>query len=638
MSCPLAEARAVLYVAQDVHARSFRVRLPRGSGWVIERGRSFYTRCGDLPDALAEAALSFVTQHFAAKISVPELDRAGVQLRKPLGSWMGQHWYFTDHARKDMTWLIQFLYDHGLTRPSSARPPRALSDEDEILHVRRDGRARKALCPVHGDRKPSLHLNPNHTVYCYGACNGLVGMWDYADVAADQRTWGTRDPQRPDEERDDEIPDEVIFHRFVDAETEQAARRVLGSRLRVVEGDGAEADEAGAPAPRPANHPPTLLDSVVDGEVDPGVSGLALHEAFSARSLAKAARAGSPGVHPVQKYIGHYKRRDWPKKASTTQRYLRGVGEPESQDVLRESARPLGLVLTKIKSWGGAQSYASSLDLIEVLRAAEVRCRSNKAEQAAVQTYEAGRALHRKNGWTWGRDAGIAGLEDQFVSTDHRSHTMLRKGKSIILPAVEGLEDVYPETIHTTFHPAGFESACTSWVAFDFDKIGIPSSPSDTEGEDEQEAREGGALSRVDQRGGRVQSKVRGKVVLGEHLAHGDRCLDAAGPLIQAFLGRFSKVFTGRFAILRTGPRGVQIAVELEHARWESADLWRDIHFVRLIDEVAVQMLSILRAQGCQGGHVDRSMFRAGHDMRRPGWRIDKEGRLFRARLIFSTP
>ena len=59
-----------------------------------------------------------------------------------------------------------------------------------------------------------------------------------------------------------------------------------------------------------------------------------------------------------------------------------------------------------------------------------------------------------------------------------------------------------------------------------------------------------------------------------EHVDYGDRCLNKAGGIIAPRIAA-SPVLTGRFYVLRSGPNGVQVAVELKDTRWDVRALWR---------------------------------------------------------------
>lgn len=588
-----AEARAYLAIMQDLctHAEYRLVTLPgRGTGHVIERSARYYSRDGDIPHELAKHVLQRLLLDLrASRVLLMDLINTNVPIRKTKGRRHAPHWFLTRSAVTDLKVLIGLLHAHGIRRPPSSRPLRALAKDPIKLDVRVKGSRWWAVCPLHGDRDPSLLLNACGSAWCFGGCGG-VGRW----VDAHQNPL---DPGR--------TPDRVLLYAFVDAEASLDRRR---SEDRASAQDG--------PNPTHRSTPTAYSLPVGIGEVDAEVSDLALRRYAPSR----AARAGRPGVHPVQKYLGHYNgRRDCVVRMPTTQKSIRYVGERRSQARAGAQIRPYGLVLGKRTSCGMGRSYASNFDLIEVMRKTDQRSKTPRATQIAQDHYERARAEHARRRFKG--NIQTDNLPDLFVSLDHQSHRILRDGTSMTdryLP--EKPEFELPAAYIQTEFPDGFEPVATVWVGVDIDKLRIPlTAVASVYGEDEQDAR---AL--VDQRGG--------PGCVGDEMLR-----KAATEAIQAWL-EAQPEFTGRFAMVRTGPSGVQVVAELEHARWSPEGLWDDPDFRAQAENLGKVVLGALRVNGCTGGTLDTSSFAAGRYVRRPGWRIAKDGHLFRSRLVFCTP
>jgi hypothetical protein len=90
---------------------------------------------------------------------------------------------------------------------------------------------------------------------------------------------------------------------------------------------------------------------------------------------------------------------------------------------------------------------------------------------------------------------------------------------------------------------------------------------------------------------------------------------------------------SGRCAVVRTGPTGLQVWVELAHAR-HSAATWHQLPDVRAWHAaLGARLLAVAHAHGAQGGHADASACAAGRFGRRPGWRL-VDGAPYRAHLL----
>lgn len=577
------EARAVLYVIVDILTNRRKIRLAtRGPGYLIERNYRFYSTNNDLSPGEARATLEFVMHQLrAGAVSVDELDASGIALRKvKQGRRRGQHWFLTESACRDAIHAKAHLEAHGIRRPASSRPMRELDDHAHLLKVvtagtgwdtktRRAGRAGRgeklwwALCPVHDDHHPSLLLNPDGFAYCF-SCKA-TGRWI-----------DTEDPWEGPGHPPGQAPTHVYF------------------RAHVAHG---------------ADHGHTHSSYRVEiADVLPSVLDLGL-QSYSPQ---RAAMAGSPGVHPSQKYMGHWSgQREWSSKGATTALFIRDEGAPESSARLYRPAKSSGLVYGKLGSRGMMQSYATNNDLIEVMRTAEKRSKWKKTVEKAERDYT---YAVRRRGLDHRKRLQSDDLPDLFVSLDHQSHTeLIHGGRETYLPS-RGLQ---PPAVLTMAFPTGFVPSSTRWVGIDVDKITIPMTLLDSMVGDDRDA-----MALLDQRGG------AGCV--------GDQVIAAAAEEIRAILDRHPD-FTGRMAVVRTGPVGVQLVAELENSRWDPEKLWTD-DFKTQIRNLSRLVMRALHGKGCAGGSVDQTSMKAGRYFRRPGWRIAKTGDLFRSRLVFATP
>jgi hypothetical protein len=106
----------------------------------------------------------------------------------------------------------------------------------------------------------------------------------------------------------------------------------------------------------------------------------------------------------------------------------------------------------------------------------------------------------------------------------------------------------------------------------------------------------------------------------------------ALGPALAAAV-RADAEASGRCAVVRTGPTGLQVWVELAHAR-HSAATWHQLPEVRAWHAaLGERLLAVAQAHGAQGGHADASACAAGRFGRRPGWRL-VDGAPYRAHLL----
>lgn len=90
---------------------------------------------------------------------------------------------------------------------------------------------------------------------------------------------------------------------------------------------------------------------------------------------------------------------------------------------------------------------------------------------------------------------------------------------------------------------------------------------------------------------------------------------------------------SGRYAIVRTSRTGLQVWVELAHARYSPSEWCADHRVRRWFADFSTKVLNAVRSGGASGGHVDPSSLAAGRFGRRPGWRW-KNGHVYRAHLV----
>jgi len=95
--------------------------------------------------------------------------------------------------------------------------------------------------------------------------------------------------------------------------------------------------------------------------------------------------------------------------------------------------------------------------------------------------------------------------------------------------------------------------------------------------------------------------------------------------------------FSGEYAIVRTGPVGVQIWFQLAHVRYNPSKWFKDTSVRNWYKSAGSTILDSLRYMGAEGGHVDMSSCAAGRYGRRPGWRVMPDGSVYRSKLIDHT-
>lgn len=114
-----------------------------------------------------------------------------------------------------------------------------------------------------------------------------------------------------------------------------------------------------------------------------------------------------------------------------------------------------------------------------------------------------------------------------------------------------------------------------------------------------------------------------------------DRLLVDAAHRIEA-MAIEHMCLSGRVAVTRTSPRGLQVVFELARTRWDPLGFYADPDVQAFLWSLATFCLEQARSAGFEGGHVDPSMFGAHRYARRPGARI-KEGGLCVARLVYAS-
>jgi hypothetical protein len=93
---------------------------------------------------------------------------------------------------------------------------------------------------------------------------------------------------------------------------------------------------------------------------------------------------------------------------------------------------------------------------------------------------------------------------------------------------------------------------------------------------------------------------------------------------------------SGRAAVIRTGPSGVQVWVELREPRHNPTAWHRLPQVVEWYTDLGRRVLAAVRRSGGCSGHVDLACCAAGRFARRPGWRVLDNGQLWRTRLVAS--
>ncbi|CAN8066353.1 unnamed protein product [Agarophyton chilense] len=103
-------------------------------------------------------------------------------------------------------------------------------------------------------------------------------------------------------------------------------------------------------------------------------------------------------------------------------------------------------------------------------------------------------------------------------------------------------------------------------------------------------------------------------------------------------VARRNQELSGRCLVVHTGPRGVHLWVELREVREQPKDWFRQEEVRVWYAELGYRLLRACHRAGTSGGLVDMSSCAAGRFARRPGWRLLKDGSLFRSRVVMHVP
>lgn len=580
------EARAFLKIANDFIAHRRPARLAtKGNGYVIERTARYYSKQGDLGVEEAKHALDFVVNHLrAATITVQELDAAGVPVRRlpaPKTNDKGKQVW----ARHGYHFFFTESGCHDLAhcigllyQHGIKRPPtsRPLRGVDPEGRVLKVGKTQGAHRYI---RCPD---HDDHDPSAYLSERGVVHCFT---CAADVGTW--QDLGRG----------EVLYRSYVDAEV-VAAQRIHA---------GQDPNPLASPTPDSEPTPPQPPFVIFTSGVRPSVLDLG----FSVAARAGAAAAGAPGQSPPMKYLGHFGKREM-ADVGPTMSLVREYASGAVDHILR--CRKLGLVYAKKTSRWMSKSYASSMDLLHALRSAEKRSKWPTMIAKARAAYAMATAAHVRHvrGMSEAEMSKARmssdDLPDLYISVEHQTHRH-EVGQKVPMDGNFVVRKMFP---------TDFEPAVTNWVLVDIDHIQIPWTHGPDAHPDEAEQPTDLDLS-------------------GGEGCYGDQVLASVAAKIGQILDQHPD-YTGRWAMVRTGSRGVQVVAELETARWDPKGLWASEHFKRQVSNFSIRVLRWLREAGCTGGEIDRTAMQHHKFMRRPGWRIDKTNRLFRSRLIFATP
>lgn len=111
-----------------------------------------------------------------------------------------------------------------------------------------------------------------------------------------------------------------------------------------------------------------------------------------------------------------------------------------------------------------------------------------------------------------------------------------------------------------------------------------------------------------------------------------DRCGAQLGQQVAAAAAADPQA-SGRVAVVRTGPTGLQVWVELADARHSPVQWFQQPAVRRWHAALGCRLLEVVHGLGGLGGHADTSACAAGRYGRRPGWRL-VGGQLYRAHLL----
>lgn len=639
-----------LWVAQDwlLHLRSIAVPERRGRRkavvrFVIERTWTYYeSGRGDVNLDRRSGLDQIKNLLRPTAVSAACLREAGVKLRP--GASRG-HYLLTEDQRDDLQVLVHALEGHGLRIPAGVKPPRRSRAPDPLTEALTDTHGDRILCPVHEETDPSCVALPNGALYCWGKCNRFVGEWkDPADADWSVRPIYRRALRQQEKELGIVVPSKILVRLFTSTHEEDQSDRIQADlepkvtsldeyrKARDADQDRAVQEQADSPDRR------IVFISSKPGH-ETTISGTPLTLAPSTRSSKpgrhSAMSAGAPGDHPLDRL--HQSADAWRSESS-----WKGLRDrfPTYQDWnnprctqpknFGSAIRAMGhLRCTQVPSARSTKGtmdrkYDGAMDLIDLQINADRHSRCKNVVAARVRAYDVATAL---NGGkrpdpldrTLAEQVDMAcegvdlrDLRQQYVSVGIWKHSRIR---------------IAPWRTRAEPDAGSFAVQGVRYILIDVDKVTIPESAGTaTEAEREMEP-----LNLI--HGGRAK---RG-ALKGQHLDHGDRCLEAAAKVVQARIG-LSSMLTGRMYLLRSGPNGVQAAVELRQTRWDPKALWACAKWREAVKALGAFVLDALHSAGCTGGFVDPSVNHASNLARRASWRVAKDGTLFRSRLIYTTP
>ena len=96
------------------------------------------------------------------------------------------------------------------------------------------------------------------------------------------------------------------------------------------------------------------------------------------------------------------------------------------------------------------------------------------------------------------------------------------------------------------------------------------------------------------------------------------------------------RTFSGTFAVVRTGPSGLHVWVEMKYERYHPKTWHRLPGVVKWYASFGNRILKLVRACGGRKGVLDMSSCAAGRFGRRPGWRILRDGQVYRSHLLMA--
>lgn len=627
-----------MWVAQDWMLHAQRVLLPvrRGRGsvepyFLIRRTAAYYDHGSGGVALDRRPYLTMLVNQFRIKpFPARHLIAAGVKIEP--GATSG-YYVIDEDQRMDLYVVVRALEGYGHRLPANVVPPRISRAASPATEFELKLTSTRIRCPSpdHDDERPSAELHASGAVYCYG-CREFVGEWRDATI----RDWSR--PVRYDrslreqekEQRAGLIPDTVVIRLYVAQGRNQQEEQVQIQKttesttpaLRLLEApevpsekrSGRGGRRVGAGRKGEDTSPHTHRSCIsYDGPAKPDMRSV----------FVKAATAGQPGPHPVDHLAGHagahLEEECWQNPAD---RYpLPEVWSPTGLEVrdLRD-ARRVGYVRGVEYIRGGMlRRYDRQIDLIEVQRQADRWSRRSSTSKTARQIYDELLA-HRPNPHP-----------HDLVNTD----VLARLPKDL----VENLGTIRQQYISMgcwdyVLRPGATSvrfkgEVCTRYVLIDIDDVILPDPTAGIGLE---------AAARAEMALEWRTSGLRHErgAERGQFQDHGDRALVSAVERIQAHVDQLQDL-TGRLYIVRTGPTGVQVGVELRETRWDTHGLYHCADFKSACARLGDAVLQELRAVGCSGGEVDQKVWRPKSLGRRCGWRLAKDGSLFRSRLIYAT-